>query len=701
MKTGINMTSVNKIKELAEAKEYWEALDLVEEQDLDKSYNPQFLRLCGEIYIENGRYEESRKVLLKAHAMSPEGNRIIYSIIRLYLHMGYFTRAEKYFEQYRFNEEYDKRGRIHLEYMLRKARHADPKELLALLLPICDEEEEDKWIFELALLYSIAGREDKAVEECRHVIDLFKGSRYAQLAQDLISGEFDVATSFYRYPLVEELEQNTDSEIAIMEEEQLARDYERMFPKDPVIVSMIDDVEESGFAFGKKINKKAKKQKNDAKKKDNDDSTKPEDMESAITEESIDTDEDSNEEAVIEEPKNKKFKLFGKKNKKDAEETLFTVEDIVKAKPAKHIDTEEEKAIEDMATVIEEEEKPITITDIVSEAKAEDSDILEDVHTVEVGQSDEQTDIRVEAEAIMPLETSTVEEDKDKLIRLVEVAKQDIDEGIPSYDEIKVDVSRPEDLREKYKSRELGQDGIDEDIVENMPEAASILKRLMENQENIARKLEEEKTAYEVPLTDEYIKNLEEELHGELESLNPPRFDFEEDSKNYDNSAIEELNANRDNTVLEDKVEAEAIEEDTSSKVEETQEDTSSIEEAIEDAVTSAAEDTQICYEEEMLESDDIDSVEIIDVSDNLWKNVEKLDTKIQEEAKLQEEAEKLLASLGIDNEKEQEIPVYVNHMDDELLRRYMPPYDRAASKAGLIVSVSMRDILTTLKERR
>lgn len=674
MKTGINMTSVNKIKELAEAKEYWEALDLVEEQDLDKSYNPQFLRLCGEIYIENGRYEESRKVLLKAHAMSPEGNRIIYSIIRLYLHMGYFTRAEKYFEQYKFNEEYDKRGRIHLEYMIRKARHAEPKELLALLLPICDEEEEDKWIFELALLYSIAGREDKAVEECRHVIDLFKGSRYAQLAQDLISGEFDVATSFYRYPLVEELEQDTDSEIAVMEEEQLVRDYERMFPKDPVIVSMVDDdIEDSGFAFGKKINKKNKKQKNDTKKKENDDEVKSEDTKTKdAIEKSTDTSDDSNQKTTTEEVKNNKFKLFGKKNKKDTEETLLTVEDIVKAKPTKHIETEEEKAIEDMATVIEEEEKPITITDIVSEDKEDDTDMPEDIHDIE--------------------------EDKDKLIRLVEVAKQEIDEGIPSYDDIKVDIPRPEDLREKYKSREIGQDGIDEDIVENMPEAASMLKRLMENQESIARKLEEEKTSYEVPLTDEYIENLEKELQGELESLNPPKFDFDADSKNYDNSAIEELNASVDNINLKDEAEPEEVKENVSSSIEEIQED---MEEIKEYTAVDEEENLQIDYADELLKSDEIDSVEIIDVSDNLWKNVEELDTKIQEEAQLQEEAEKLLASLGIDSEKEQDIPVYVNHMGEEILKRYMPPYDRDASKASLVVSVSMRDILATLKERR
>ena len=59
MGAGLSMASVNKIKELANSREYSLALELVEHQDLTKSLNPQFLRLCGEIYIKN-RSEERR-----------------------------------------------------------------------------------------------------------------------------------------------------------------------------------------------------------------------------------------------------------------------------------------------------------------------------------------------------------------------------------------------------------------------------------------------------------------------------------------------------------------------------------------------------------------------------------------------------------------------------------------------------------------
>ena len=59
MGAGLSMASVNKIKELANSREYSLALELVEHQDLTKSLNPQFLRLCGEIYIKNDRYKDA------------------------------------------------------------------------------------------------------------------------------------------------------------------------------------------------------------------------------------------------------------------------------------------------------------------------------------------------------------------------------------------------------------------------------------------------------------------------------------------------------------------------------------------------------------------------------------------------------------------------------------------------------------------
>lgn len=76
MGAGLSMASVNKIKELANSREYSLALELVEHQDLTKSLNPQFLRLCGEIYIKNDKYKDARRCLIMAHRLGPESKRI-------------------------------------------------------------------------------------------------------------------------------------------------------------------------------------------------------------------------------------------------------------------------------------------------------------------------------------------------------------------------------------------------------------------------------------------------------------------------------------------------------------------------------------------------------------------------------------------------------------------------------------------------
>ena len=62
---------VTKVKELTETRQYGEALDLLEGEDIFQSLNPQFLRCCGEVYLENERYYESRKALVQAHIMAP------------------------------------------------------------------------------------------------------------------------------------------------------------------------------------------------------------------------------------------------------------------------------------------------------------------------------------------------------------------------------------------------------------------------------------------------------------------------------------------------------------------------------------------------------------------------------------------------------------------------------------------------------
>ena len=134
MGAGLSMASVNKIKELANSREYSLALELVEHQDLTKSLNPQFLRLCGEIYIKNDRYKDARRCLIMAHRLGPESKRVLYTFVELYLRMGYFQLAKTYYDMYMFDANaYDSRD---MEYVWNKHEHADDYKTLEPLIPL-------------------------------------------------------------------------------------------------------------------------------------------------------------------------------------------------------------------------------------------------------------------------------------------------------------------------------------------------------------------------------------------------------------------------------------------------------------------------------------------------------------------------------------------------------------------------------------
>lgn len=154
MGTGISMSSVNKIKELAESGDYSLALDILEHQDLTRSLSPQFIKICGEVYFENGRYAEARASLVKAHSMAPVGNKIIFSLIKVYLSMGYYSLADTYYDIYKFNQNEKDAGTYRIEYLIAKAQRKSYKELYSILISANEMETNAEWDFEMLMLYA-------------------------------------------------------------------------------------------------------------------------------------------------------------------------------------------------------------------------------------------------------------------------------------------------------------------------------------------------------------------------------------------------------------------------------------------------------------------------------------------------------------------------------------------------------------------
>ena len=266
MGAGLSMASVNKIKELANSREYSLALELVEHQDLTKSLNPQFLRLCGEIYIKNDRYKDARRCLIMAHRLGPESKRVLYTFVELYLRMGYFQLAKTYYDMYMFDANaYDSRD---MEYVWNKHEHVDDYKTLEPLIAGYAHNLDYDWSFELYLLYKKEEKQNEAATLAELYHASFKNSDNSQIILDIEAGKVKVDTYFDIYADTEAVDDDPDMEALRAEEQELlAADDLRMHPKEAEITIMYED-SYTPAGSEKKVQKMLKKQEREEQRKE-------------------------------------------------------------------------------------------------------------------------------------------------------------------------------------------------------------------------------------------------------------------------------------------------------------------------------------------------------------------------------------------------------------------------------------------------
>ena len=266
MGAGLSMASVNKIKELANSREYSLALELVEHQDLTKSLNPQFLRLCGEIYIQNDRYVDARRCLIMAHRLGPESKRIMFVFVELYLRMGYFELAKTYYDMYMFDAT--KSDSRQMEYIWMKHEHPQDYESMERLLDIYSHNLDYDWSFELYLLYEKAGKE----KEAKILADLYratyKNSENSECIDRMERGTTSVDELFDLYAREACADDREEEEtLRIEEKELLEADNLRMHPKEAEITVMYEDALTPAESE-KKVQKLLKKQDKEEERKE-------------------------------------------------------------------------------------------------------------------------------------------------------------------------------------------------------------------------------------------------------------------------------------------------------------------------------------------------------------------------------------------------------------------------------------------------
>ena len=416
MGTGISMSSVNKIKELAASGDYSLALDILEHQDLTRSLSPQFIKICGEVYYENGRYSEARAALVKAHSMAPVGNKIIYSLIKVYLSEGFYSLVDTYYDIYKFNQDEKDAGTYRIEYMIAKAKRKSFKELYGILISANEAETDAAWDFEMLLLYAAMGNMEKLQSEAEIFCATYKGSPYIENVDRLRDKSYDVEKTIYCYPASEQEDDSKEQEeIRTFEQKVLEADHLRMFPKDPKITLMVDDREPIPNSVKFKQMLLKSKEKKELKKQQ-----KKEQQENEQSEEKKDKGKrfhigrlSKKEEAAIEEVIAETEKLQPDKDKLLDE--VMAVEENIDSTQSEDIMKEPETA-----SIVSEEKNLDQISEESFDESLDDfdtSDITDDFDTVlmvdpdALEQSEPEIETTVEKETAEP-ETETIVEEE-------------------------------------------------------------------------------------------------------------------------------------------------------------------------------------------------------------------------------------------------------------------------------------------------
>ncbi len=424
MGSGLSMTSVNKIKELAEQREYELALDILDSQDLSKSLNPQFLRVCGDIYTKNGRYVDARRILIMAHRLAPEGKRVIFALVQLYLLMGYKDLAKQYYDIYMFDADEGNEETNQVKYVYSKACDENYVELEDLVHPYYLHNLDYDWSFETFLLLMKNGKSKEADIIASDFHATYKNSEYSRIIEDIQKGKTEVDKYFDIYPTQKAEDDDPEQEGLRQEEAKLLEaDDLRINPREAEITIMVDDYEEVEIGTKRKLKKFLKEQeklkKEEAAAESDNDETK-EATEGDDSETKVDVDVVDIETEKVK-AKGLFKKVFSKKKKVDE-----TVEET------------EEKIAEEVGTTSEEQEKKEDTTEPVTETVVEDN--KESV--VEETSVEQTTDVEVAVETADGTDVEedvSASEDDD-----TEVESEDTDADVESEDSDKDEVQMRE-----------------------------------------------------------------------------------------------------------------------------------------------------------------------------------------------------------------------------------------------------------------
>ncbi len=175
---------LEELTKCVEERDYAGALAIVENIEWRRVKSLRTLNMVADVYEANKRYRECKDILLLAYDRATIGRSILYRLVEISLKLGELEEAVDFYTEFAEVAPQDN-SRFILKYKIYKARRSPIQDQIAILEEYKDREYTERWAYELALLYSKAGDQQKCVETCDDLILWFSEGKYVRKALEL------------------------------------------------------------------------------------------------------------------------------------------------------------------------------------------------------------------------------------------------------------------------------------------------------------------------------------------------------------------------------------------------------------------------------------------------------------------------------------------------------------------------------------
>lgn len=175
---------VEQIKKLLNKKDYATAMKIADTIDWRRVRNVRLLSLISQIYEYNYEYRDAKEILLMAYERAPVGKRILYKLVELAIREGKIPEAELFFKEFLEISSTDPRQYL-LQYELLSVKEASLEERIQQLETYKGYDFDEKWSYELAKLYDLAGMDRACVSLCDSIALWFGFGKYVEKALNL------------------------------------------------------------------------------------------------------------------------------------------------------------------------------------------------------------------------------------------------------------------------------------------------------------------------------------------------------------------------------------------------------------------------------------------------------------------------------------------------------------------------------------